>query len=194
MTEAAPDSAPRLVTPDQPDELERASRIVSVLVTAERILASVALLSTLGFVIIQVVSRYLLNSPFTWTEEVARFTLVWLAFLSAGFVMARRGHITVDLLVDALGPLPKKVINGFAILVVLVASVVMTYAGYQLASATAALKAPASGLPMPVLYSALTVGFLLIFIHGVLNTVFDLRTGRTIKVGSAETEIGGVAA
>lgn len=179
-----------IVTPDQPDELERSSRAVRVLVTAERVLASLVLLALLVFVLLQVFSRYVLSMPFSWTEEVARFALVWLTFLAAGFVMARRGHITVDLLVELLGPRLKKLVNGFAILVILVASALMMWAGYQLASTMAALRSPAAGIPMPVLYSAVTVGFLLIFTHGVLNTVFDLRRGRDLKPGSSETEVG----
>lgn len=178
------------VWPDVPDALERSSRVVHVLVMAERILASTALLGTLVFVLLQVFSRYVLSTPLSWTEEVARFTLVWLAFVGAGFVMARRGHITVDLLVDLLPRAGKRVVNGFAVLVVLIASAVMTWAGYQLAMMTAGLKSPAAGLPMTALYSAVVVGFLLIFIHGVLNTVFDLRHGGDIKVGSSEVEIG----
>lgn len=179
-----------IATPDQLDELERSSRVVRVLVTAERVLASLALLGTLVFVLLQVFSRYVLSTPFSWTEEMARLALVWLAFLAAGFVMARRGHITVDLLVERLGPKLRKVVNGFAILVVLVASALMMWAGYQLASMMTALKSPAAGIPMPVLYSAVTVGFLLIFIHGVLNTVFDLRRGGDLKPGSSEVEVG----
>lgn len=179
-----------LVTPDQPDELERSSRLVRALVTTERVLASGALLSTLALVLVQVISRYVFRSPLPWTEEVARFTLVWFAFLSAGFVMARRGHITVDLLVDLLGVTAKRAVNGFAILVVLTASALMSWAAFHLSTLTAALKSPAASLPMPLLYSATAVGFLLILIHGILNTVFDLRRGGDLKVGSSEVEIG----
>lgn len=178
------------LTPDQPDALERSSVLVRVLVNAERIISVSALLLTLGLVITQVVSRYVFHSPFTWTEEIARFALVWLAFVGAGFVMARRLHIVVDLLVDKLNITGKRIVNGFAILVVLTASVLMTWAGADLAVRTAALKSPAAGLPMPVLYSAVAVGFALIFIHGVLNTVSDIRSGRQLSVGTSEIEVG----
>lgn len=177
-------------TPDQPDELERSSRLVRVLVTAERVLAIAVLLTTLGLVITQVVSRYIFQNPFTWTEEVARFALVWLAFVGAGFVMARRAHIVVDLLVDKLNLVGKRIVNAFALLVVLTSSAFMTWAGADLAMRTAALKSPAAALPMPLLYLAVAVGFALIFIHGVLNTVFDLRRGRELSVGTTEIEVG----
>lgn len=179
-----------IAKPDQPDELERSSRLVRILVTIERVLTCAALLLTLGLVITQVVSRYVFHSPFTWTEEVARFALVWLAFLGAGFVMSRRTHIVVDLLVEKLGLIGKRIVNIFAISVVLISSVLMTWAGTDLAIRTAALKSPAAAIPMPFLYSAVAVGFALIFIHGVLNTVFDLKNRRELSVGTTEIEVG----
>ncbi|TDW29523.1 TRAP transporter small permease [Cryobacterium psychrophilum] len=182
-----------LMTPDQPDELEKSSRLVFVLVTTERVVASLALLVTLVLVLLQVTSRYVFQAPLSWTEETARFTLVWLAFVSAGFVMARRGHISVDLLVDKLGLKSKRVVNGFAISVVLITSVVMTWAGVQLALATVGLKSPAAGISTSLLYLAVAVGFLLIFVHGVLNTVFDLRRRGKPKLKSTDGEIGEAA-
>lgn len=179
-----------IAKPDQPDELERSSRLVRALVNTERVLTCAALLLTLALVITQVVSRYIFNSPFTWTEEVARFALVWLAFLGAGFVMARRTHIVVDLLVEKLGLVGKRVVNVFAISVVLISAVMMTWAGAELAIRTAALKSPAAGIPMPFLYSAVAVGFALIFIHGLLNSLFDLKNGRELSVGTTEIEVG----
>jgi TRAP-type C4-dicarboxylate transport system permease small subunit len=178
------------LTPDQPDEIERRSRFVRVLVWSERVLSTIALLGTLGFVLTQVVSRYAFSHPFSWTEEVARFSLVWLAFIGAGFVMARRAHITVDLLIDKLGPKLRAAVNAFSILAVLVSAAVMTWAGAKLALATAALKSPAADIPMPVLYCSCAVGFGLIFIHGLLNSVFDILRGGELKVGTSEIELG----
>ena len=163
------------VLPDEPDELERSSRLVRWLVGTERALASIALVATFSLVLVQVVSRYVFHSPMTWTEELARFSLVWLTFLGAGFVMARRQHIAVDILAKALGRAGERVVNAFSMLVVLIVSAVLAVAGAQFAAMATAIKAPATQLPMSVVYGAAVVGFGLIFIHGLLNSVFDLR-------------------
>jgi len=45
---------------------------------------------------LQVISRYLFKIPFPWTEELARFLLVWVCFLGAASVTRRKLHITVE--------------------------------------------------------------------------------------------------
>ncbi|GAA1589870.1 TRAP transporter small permease [Leucobacter aridicollis] len=176
------------VPPDELDELERSSRVVRWLVGAERALSSLALVATFSLVLLQVVSRYVFHSPLTWTEELARFSLVWLAFLGAGFVMARRQHIAVDILAKALGKVGERIVNGIAIVVVLIVSGVLAVAGAQFAVLASAIKAPATQLPMSVVYGAAAVGFALIFIHGVLNSGFDMAQARKRSTVAAGPE------
>ncbi len=54
-----------------------------------------------------VVLRYLLNYAFSWTEEIVRYSIVWLVFLG-GSIAARRGaHICMDIVVVYLPPRAK---------------------------------------------------------------------------------------
>lgn len=161
--------------PDEPDFLEAKSPAIRILVNVERGLAAAFLVATLGLVLAQVISRYVFNSPLTWTEELARFALVWLTFVSAGFVMARRMHVTVDLVAAKLNKRGAVIMDCFAMLVVLLVSGAMTVAGISFAQAAARLDAPASQLPMSVVYAAAVLGFGLIFLHGVLNTYVNLK-------------------
>jgi TRAP-type C4-dicarboxylate transport system permease small subunit len=52
----------------------------------------------------QVVFRYVLMIPLPWTEELARFTLVWVTFLGAASVTRRKLHLAVDILISKLAP------------------------------------------------------------------------------------------
>ena len=45
-----------------------------------------------------VFSRYALGYQSTWTEELARFLLVWAALLGSGLALAKREHLGVDVL------------------------------------------------------------------------------------------------
>jgi TRAP-type C4-dicarboxylate transport system permease small subunit len=58
-------------------------------------------------VIWQFVSRYVLGTPSTVTEEIAQLLLMWLGFLGAAHVLARRQHLAINLLGD-LPPGPKR--------------------------------------------------------------------------------------
>lgn len=46
-------------------------------------IASLLLLFMLIFVIIQVVTRYVFNSPPEWTEEAARYCMIWMGLLGS---------------------------------------------------------------------------------------------------------------
>lgn len=161
--------------PDEPDFLETKSPAIRALVNVERVLASGLLVAIFGLVLMQVTSRYVFSSPLTWTEELARFSLVWLTFISAGFVMARRMHVTVDLLAAKLNKRGAVMMDSFAMLVVLVVSAAMSVAGTQFALSVGKLNAPATQLPMSVVYAAAVLGFALIFLHGALNTYVNIK-------------------
>ncbi len=159
---------------DEPDFLEQRSSIYRGLVVTERIAACALLCTTLGLVVLQVVTRYVFDFPLTWTEELARFALVWLTFVAAGFVMARRIHISVDLVASKLGRRGQVILDTLALIIVILASGAMTWFGFGFVADSAGRAAPASGLPLSVLYGSAVVGFGLICGHSIIHTVLNI--------------------
>ena len=155
--------------PEAPDLFERRSRGYRALVNVERALACGLLVGVLGCVLVQVLTRYLMATPLSWTEEIARFLLVWLTFVTAGYVMSRRLHIVVDLLSGRLPRGCSRAVDVFAGLVVLASSAALAVAGAAFAAGSATLLAPATQLPLTVVYAAAVAGFGLLFLHGLLN-------------------------
>ena len=49
-------------------------------------------------VVWQVFTRFALHSPSSYTEELARYTMIWLALLGAAYCVGRRSHLALDLL------------------------------------------------------------------------------------------------
>lgn len=166
---------PPLDTYIERDYYERRFPAYARLVDAERLLSGIVLLAIFVMIIFQVFTRYVLNMPLSWSEELARLMVVWLTFLGAGFVASRNAHIAVDLLAVYL---PKKLATATQILaMVLVAagSIYMIFAAVSLMILTGSLTMTATSLPTPVLYGSVLVGYLLILGHTVLNVVMYLR-------------------
>jgi len=46
----------------------------------------------------QVFSRYVLGKPSAFTDELARFLMIWLGLLGAAYVSGRNGHVAIDVL------------------------------------------------------------------------------------------------
>jgi TRAP-type C4-dicarboxylate transport system permease small subunit len=69
--------------------------------TLDRILDTICVLSlvSLAFIVsFQVAMRYIFSKPLSWTEELARFLLIWLIYIGCIAAMRDRKHITIDII------------------------------------------------------------------------------------------------
>src|ERR1041385_274989 len=61
----------------------------------------------LAFIVfLQFFTRYILNDSLSWTEEIARYGLMWLAFIGGAGVTRKKSHIAVGLLSNLMAPGP----------------------------------------------------------------------------------------
>ena len=59
----------------------------------------------LGFIVfLQFFTRYVLNDSLAWTEEIARYGLMWIVFIGGAMVTRRNSHIAVELLANVMKP------------------------------------------------------------------------------------------
>src|SRR6476659_2814699 len=59
----------------------------------------------LAFIVfLQFFTRYILNDSLAWTEEIARYGLMWLAFIGGAVVTRKKTHIAVELLGNLMKP------------------------------------------------------------------------------------------
>lgn len=161
--------------PGDPHYPESRSRAYRLLVWTEHGAAIVLLCTLFALIIAQVFSRYVLGSPLSWTEELARFVFIWFTFTAAAFVAARRRHITVLLYGGGRTGRVVAGIEAAATAVVIVVSVAMTAGGIALMQGSARLISPGTGIPLSVVYAAISAGFALIALHSVVNLWLTLR-------------------
>ena len=96
----------------------------------------------------QVLSRYVLASPSSFTDELAGFLLIWVGLLGAAYVTGQEGHLAIDLLVrkaDAawqrrLRALSYLVIALFAVAVMIVGGSWLVYTRFYLGVTSASLQ------------------------------------------------------
>lgn len=123
------------------------------------------LVSTLVY---QVFGRYVLDKAPGWSEELARFLIVWITLLGSARVLRQNGHIAVSVLVDVLPPAAKGVLLAVRDLAVLFAVYILVAYGLDFALLFGRQLSPAFEVPMTVPYSALPIGGALIGLMVVL--------------------------
>lgn len=101
----------------------------------------------------QVFSRYILNTSFSWTEELARFSLIWLSILGAAYLNARREHLSMDFLYSKFSEANKKKASILIeVLIFLFALVIMVIGGLNLVYTTLHLEQLSGTLRIPLGY------------------------------------------
>ena len=116
-------------------------------------------------VLAQVVFRYVLSHPLPWSEELARYLMVWVACLAASEAYAKGNHVGVTLIVNAVRPRLRKIMILIIHLAVCVLMGVVVYQGFILSYMVGDQRSPAMELPMTWPYMAVPVGGGLIFIQ-----------------------------
>ena len=120
----------------------------------------------------QVISRYLLSSPSSFTDELAGFLLIWVGVLGAAYVAGRKEHLAIDILVQRSPPARQRrllylihsLILLFALSVMVTGGAVLVYTRFALQVKSAALQ-----LPLGYVYSVLPISGLIIVYYEVLH-------------------------
>jgi len=119
----------------------------------------------------QVISRYLLQAPSTWTEEVARYLLIWIGMFGSAYVFSIKMHLGIDLLVNRLtGSSATAVHIGSQLVCSGFALSAMVIGGSNLVGLTWELNqtSPALGIKIAWVYSAIPLAGGLICFYSLL--------------------------
>lgn len=118
-------------------------------------------------VLLQVAGRYLpFIKPLPWTEEIARWLLVWLTFLGASHIAKSSSYTRIDIFTSKMSPKVQKVISVISKLCML--GFVGVFAAKSLIVFTTVSvheKGPSSQLPMLLMRSAVFVGMIITFLQ-----------------------------
>ena len=144
------------------------SRIAAVLLSAMTLL-----------VLYQVFTRYVLNSPAAFTEEIVRYLLIWTGFIGAAYAFSTRQHMALVLVRDRLSPNRKKVlILVFALFVIIIG-------GTKLALSAVKEYSALLGISRGLVYSMAPISGVFIILAQIINIYEDV-TGNVIEEGGVE--------
>jgi TRAP-type C4-dicarboxylate transport system permease small subunit len=106
----------------------------------------------------QVIMRYVFASPLSWSEELARYAMVWQAMLASALCMQRGLHLSL-LQVDVLPGRLQTVARYAGTVTAAVLLAFLFWHALDLASRSARQTTPGLGLSMRWIYASLPTGF-----------------------------------
>ncbi|WP_282080419.1 TRAP transporter small permease [Aquimarina algiphila] len=123
----------------------------------------------------QVFTRFVIGIPSSFTDELARYLMIWVGLLGAAYISGKRKHVAIDVLYARLNKERqaklKIIVNCIIILFCLLALVIggsrLVYITYILQQHSSALQ-----IPLAVIYLAIPLsGILIIYykISDILN-------------------------
>lgn len=122
----------------------------------------------------QVFTRFIMGDPSSFTDELARYLLIWLGLIGAGYVAGKKMHLAIDYLVGKMSSSYQKKINIFInIAVLLFALVVLVIGGISLVHLTLDLEQISSALQIQLgyVYIAAPISGLLIMFYSITNII-----------------------
>jgi TRAP-type C4-dicarboxylate transport system permease small subunit len=140
--------------------------------------AVVVLIALLGSVVMGVVSRAL-NNPVVWSDELARFLMVWLALLGWILALRRRSHIRITVL---LGLMPSGVRRAVEIAIqaaVLVFGALLLRDSFVLVERNLDIEAVSMPIPSAVIYVPVVFAGLATALQA-LGEIAELATRRNM--------------
>ena len=120
----------------------------------------------------QVITRYVMNNPSSYTEELARYLLMWIGLLGAAYAYRKHSHLSLDLLLQSVDQTKSIILARIShVLCFLFSAAVMVYGGINLMLLTLSLNQTSAALNLPI-----GLVYMCIPLSGVLICWFALNS------------------
>lgn len=130
----------------------------------------------------QILARYIPILPGSFTDELARYLLIWVGVLGAAYASGQHMHLALDLLPEKLQGVAKSklfilinfLVGAFALLVMVIGGIRLMYITLYLGQTSAAL-----GIPLGYVYMVLPLSGLLIIYYSIQHSIVlfkDIKT------------------
>lgn len=133
----------------------------------------------------QIFSRWVLNDPSTFTDELLRYMLIWAGMIGAAYCFFHDKHVKLTLLTSKLKGTPLMVLNVLDEVIVIVFVVyVYIWGGSQMVAQNASQLTAVLRLPMSLIYACLPVSGVFVILSKVLRYLTILSERGTKKGGT----------
>ena len=142
-------------------------KISEALATVERILCGVLIVAFALLLMVNVVARYLFDSPLFFAEELALLILVWMGYLAIAYSVSREKQIGLGLFVDRLSGQSRRFVLTLIDAIMLIVSAILLWAAldWLQSSSVAFERSVALDIPKWPFYLVIPIFWGLLIVH-----------------------------
>jgi TRAP-type transport system small permease protein len=96
----------------------------------------------------QVFARFVMGTPLRFSEEIARFAMIWLTLLGAAYAYRKGSLISVDILHEWSPPIVRKVLNIVVFSLSAVFAFILVRFGFDMTMTVSGQSGPSTGISM----------------------------------------------
>lgn len=142
------------------------------------VLAGVSLIAMTALTCWQVFTRYVLNNPSTWSEELVGYLFAWASLFGASLITGERGHMNIPVVVEKMPLGAQKFFGVFGELIAMAFSVIiLIYGGYRITLLAMGQMTSSLGVAVGVFYVAMPVCGVINILYTILN-IYDICKGK----------------
>ncbi|WP_033542530.1 TRAP transporter small permease [Planococcus sp. CAU13] len=140
-----------------------------------KIALTVALIAMTITMVMQVFSRFVLDLPLHWSEELTRYLGIYAVFFGAALAIRYNELIAVEILPDLLKPTAKKVLKVIGLIISIIFFVILLVYGWNLMNLVSAQTSPAMQISMSIPYFSIPLGAFLLIINAIAAIAVTIR-------------------
>jgi len=130
-----------------------------------------------AIVFLQFFTRYVLNDSLAWTEEIARYGLIWVTFIGAAVVARKNSHIAVEAILHFLPAIPARLVLAVVDIIKLLFIGLLAYFSLTIVERMQWQRMVIIDLPMSLVYGGVALGCFLMLIRQAINFFRNARDG-----------------
>jgi len=127
------------------------------------------------FIFSQVIARFILNMPLSWTEEISRHIMIWMAFIATSVAYRHGAHLSIDLLATSLKPKARLVLRIFFLLIIIGFLIFMVRYGIELTQKTFNQSSSSLGYRMSYVYLSVPSSGIIMIIFSIEKIINLLK-------------------
>ena len=128
-------------------------------------------------VIVQVFLRYVFSFSLSWSEEVARYLMIWVAFLGGSLALQKGLHIGVELFLVRVSSRTRRWVSILSKMFILIFLIYLTIGGIKITWAVRDQSSPALLFSMAYAYLSAPVGGFFMALQTIHSLIEDWGRG-----------------